>query len=249
MISTSATRWPEWPYRAAPFVVMRKVLHAPTEHDDFSWVGWFCDGSIDSIHRLHDEPRAGSTGGYGTKPEKFYVLTETEVGTLKRAFPNREVDTVRLADVESFLLARGHEPNGRSASALLTLLANAVAMPAVATTGDDTKPKGTAGESSAEADGQGGKADERKGPEDTPPVEPEFVFRPDGDGYHLKGFGENGHVTAKGAKGLRDLYRLVQTPGVPVPMLELDAGLGAERLPGDAQSRQAVGDDAPPCAA
>ena len=68
------------------------------------------------------------------------------------------------------------------------------------------------------------------------------MFRPDGDGYYLKGFGEAGHVTARGAIGLRDLYRLVQTPGVPVLMIELDAGPGVERLPGDAQSRQAVGD-------
>lgn len=213
--------WPEYPYRADPFVVMRKARHAPTEHDDFSWVGWFCDGSIDAIQLLHSEPRAGSTVGYGPKPETFYVLTEAEVWTLKRAFPNREVDTVRLAEVESLLLARGHEPNGRSASALFTLLANTVAEPAAATSDEFAHPKRTAGESPAEA---------------------EFVFRPDGDGYYLKGFGESGRISARDAIGLHDLFRLVQTPGVPVTMVELDAGPGVERLPGDTQSRQLVGD-------
>ncbi len=72
--------------------------------------------------------------------------------------------------------------------------------------------------------------------------ESEFVFRPDGDGYFLKGFGESGHVTAKGAKGLCDLFRLVQTPGKPVPMLELDAGPGVERAEGDGRSRQPIAD-------
>ncbi len=93
--------------------------------------------------------------------------------------------------------------------------------PAATSICEDAKPKGTA---------------------DDEPTEAEFVFRPDGDGYYLTGFGEAGHVTAKGAKGLHDLYRLVQTPGVPVPMIELDAGPGVERLPGDAQSRQPIGD-------
>lgn len=73
-------------------------------------------------------------------------------------------------------------------------------------------------------------------------AEAAFVFRPDGDGYFLKGFGEQGHFTAKGAKGLHDLFRLVQTPRVPVPMLELDAGPGVNRAEGDGQSRQPVAD-------
>ena len=73
-------------------------------------------------------------------------------------------------------------------------------------------------------------------------LEPRFEFRPSGDGYFIRGFGESGHFTARGAKGLHDLYRLVQTPSIPVSMLELDAGRGVKRQPGDAQSRQAVGD-------
>ncbi len=77
---------------------------------------------------------------------------------------------------------------------------------------------------------------------DKPPTGAEFVFRPDGDGYFLSGFGESGHVTAKGAKGLHDLFRLVQTPGVPVPMLKLDAGPGVERAEGDWRSPQPVAD-------
>ena len=81
------------------------------------------------------------------------------------------------------------------------------------------------------ATGQGGEADDA-----------EFVFRPDGDGYFVRGFGEQGHVTAKGAKGLHDIFRLVQSPGVPVPMLELDAGVGTQQLDGDSHSQQPVAD-------
>lgn len=66
----------------------------------------------------------------------------------------------------------------------------------------------------------------------------EFVFRPDGNGYFIRGLGEEGHVTAKGAKGLHDIFRVIQSPGVPVPMLELDAGGGTVRLEGDRHSKQ-----------
>ncbi len=77
-----------------------------------------------------------------------------------------------------------------------------------------------------------------------PPVEPEIVFRKVGDGdvYFIKGFGEQGHVSASRAKGLHDLYRLVQTPGVAVPMLEIDAGPGVKQGAGDGRSRQPVAD-------
>lgn len=68
--------------------------------------------------------------------------------------------------------------------------------------------------------------------------EPEFVFLPDGDGYFLKGFGEQGRISASGAKGLHDLFRLVQTPGVGVPMFELINGPGAELFEGDSYSKQ-----------
>lgn len=71
-------------------------------------------------------------------------------------------------------------------------------------------------------------------------AEAEFVFRPDGDGYFLKGFGKQGHVS--GLKGLDDLFRLVQTPGVPVLMLQLSAGLGEKPTEGDERSRQPVAD-------
>lgn len=75
----------------------------------------------------------------------------------------------------------------------------------------------------------------------TPNVaEPVFIFRPDGNGFYLEGFGERGHFAANGAKGLYDLFRLIQTPGVPVPMRELDAGPGATRAAGDGQSRQPI---------
>lgn len=68
----------------------------------------------------------------------------------------------------------------------------------------------------------------------------EFVFRPDGDGYLVRGFGEAGHITGKGAKGLHDIFRLVLAAGSPVPMIELDAGPGTKRLSGDSQSKQPI---------
>lgn len=68
----------------------------------------------------------------------------------------------------------------------------------------------------------------------------EFAFQPDGDGYVIRGFGEEGRVTAKGAKGLHDIFRLVQSPGIPVPMLELSGGAGTKQLDGDSHSRQPV---------
>lgn len=74
------------------------------------------------------------------------------------------------------------------------------------------------------------------------PIEAEFVFRPDGDGYFLKWPGEQGHVPAGRAKGLHDFFRIIQFAGVPVPMLELEAGLGTERAKGDGRSRQFVAD-------
>ncbi len=75
---------------------------------------------------------------------------------------------------------------------------------------------------------------------DKPAVEAEFIFRPDGDGYFIKGFGESGNFITRGAKGWRDLYRLVQTPGVKVRMTELEAGESVNRAAGDQRSIQPV---------
>lgn len=66
------------------------------------------------------------------------------------------------------------------------------------------------------------------------------VFRPDGDGYFIEGFGEAGHLTAKGAKGLHDLFRLIQASGSLVPMREIDTGNDLGVI--DLQSRQPVAD-------
>lgn len=79
-------------------------------------------------------------------------------------------------------------------------------------------------------------------PNENPPAEAEFVFRKDGDGYFLKGFGEQGQVSASRAKGLHDLFQIVQTPGVPVPMMELNVRQGEKRTEGDGRSRQPVAD-------
>ncbi len=69
-------------------------------------------------------------------------------------------------------------------------------------------------------------------------TEPQFIFRPDGNGYYVEGFGESGHYQQ--LKGLADLWRLVQSPRVGVSMLELDAGPGAIRAAGDGRSRQPI---------
>ena len=107
----------------------------------------------------------------------------------------------------------------------------------------DSGPETRPAETPPGGDDVGGGRGEAGGNERKPEAtEAEFVFRPDDDRYYLKGLGESGHVTAKGAKGLLDLFRLVQTPGVPVPMLELDAGPGVERAEGDGRSRQPVAD-------
>lgn len=78
------------------------------------------------------------------------------------------------------------------------------------------------------------------------PIEAEYVFKRDGDGYLIKGcingHRESGHFASKGAKGLDVLFQLVQTPGVPVPMLNLIVGVGMERAKGDGQSPQPVAD-------
>lgn len=47
----------------------------------------------------------------------------------------------------------------------------------------------------------------------------EFRFVQDGDGYFIAGFGESGHI--KRSKGFDVLFRLIQSPGVPVLAMEL----------------------------
>jgi len=64
----------------------------------------------------------------------------------------------------------------------------------------------------------------------------QFVFAPDGDGYCIVGFGESGHF--KNLKGFGIIARLVQTPSVPVAMLELVGAGGDQRIGADKRSRQ-----------
>jgi len=54
------------------------------------------------------------------------------------------------------------------------------------------------------------------------------VFRPDGDGYYLQAFGEKGHVSATGTKGLHDIFRLIQKPLQRIPMPELAGGIALD---------------------
>jgi hypothetical protein len=82
-------------------------------------------------------------------------------------------------------------------------------------------------------------AEEREPPAEdaTPPPPPpsvEWCFAPSGDGYFVAGFGESGHLS--GYKGLADIARLIEAPGVPIPMLDLE-GAG-QQLTKDRRSRQ-----------
>jgi len=66
--------------------------------------------------------------------------------------------------------------------------------------------------------------------------EPEFLFAPDGDAYSIRGFGEQGHV--RKLKGCNIIWRLIQTPGKPASIYELDGAAKDNRLRGDRYSRQ-----------
>jgi hypothetical protein len=57
--------------------------------------------------------------------------------------------------------------------------------------------------------------------------QPEYVFRRDGGGWFIKGFGERGHFP--GLVGLERLARLVKAAGRPVPMTELVSGGGPKK--------------------
>jgi len=67
-------------------------------------------------------------------------------------------------------------------------------------------------------------------------AEAKFVFAPDGDGYYIRGFGEQGHV--RKLKGLDIIYQLIQTPGRLTSMYQLDGSDKVDRLGYDAYSRQ-----------
>jgi hypothetical protein len=65
----------------------------------------------------------------------------------------------------------------------------------------------------------------------------QFVFARSGDGFYIEGFGERGHV--KNLKGFRQIQRLIDKPGKPVPMLELMELAGDLTLSQDNRSYQA----------
>jgi hypothetical protein len=69
-----------------------------------------------------------------------------------------------------------------------------------------------------------------------PQDETEVAFMRDGDGYFIRGFGESGHVTR--LRGFDIIARLVRTPSVPVPMLELFGGALDKGIAADQRSRQ-----------
>jgi hypothetical protein len=45
---------------------------------------------------------------------------------------------------------------------------------------------------------------------------PEFAYWPDGDGYFIRAFGESGNLSAERAKGLHQIFRLIQSPSTSV---------------------------------
>lgn len=63
-----------------------------------------------------------------------------------------------------------------------------------------------------------------------------FVFAPDGDGYFIVGFGESGHFTK--LLGFQYIHRLLHTPGLAVPMLDLIGATNDKRQSADKRSRQ-----------
>lgn len=68
------------------------------------------------------------------------------------------------------------------------------------------------------------------------------VFCPNGDGYYIEAFDESGHVPIKDAKGLHDIFRLIQSPDTPVEMHELQFGGPVELLPGEKREEQEIAD-------
>lgn len=65
-----------------------------------------------------------------------------------------------------------------------------------------------------------------------------WIFTPETDGYRIVGFGEGGHLSAKGCKGLDQIFTLIQSPGVPVSMQTLVGADKDERLKADKHSPQ-----------
>ncbi|HUY32964.1 MAG TPA: hypothetical protein VMV69_09300 [Pirellulales bacterium] len=65
-----------------------------------------------------------------------------------------------------------------------------------------------------------------------------LVLRLDGGTYFIAGFGERGHLPK--LKGFAQLAKLVASPGIPIPMLELSGANLDQRIVNDQQSRQAT---------
>jgi hypothetical protein len=67
-----------------------------------------------------------------------------------------------------------------------------------------------------------------------------FVFALEGDVFRIEGFAKRGHF--KRSVGLQRIWRLLQTPGKAVGMVELSGANGSTQIAADAQSRQPVMD-------
>jgi len=73
-------------------------------------------------------------------------------------------------------------------------------------------------------------------PGDTNTDDTGFIFRKNGTVFYIEGFGERGAV--HDLKGFRQIFRLIQTPGRSVLMLELVEAGDDERIAADQRSKQ-----------
>jgi hypothetical protein len=60
-------------------------------------------------------------------------------------------------------------------------------------------------------------------------AETKFVFRRDGDGWFIRAFGQQGHF--RNLKGFGYIARLLQNPGTPIPMAQLDGAVDRTETP------------------
>jgi hypothetical protein len=143
------------------------------------------------------------------------ILIQGLAGT--RALPLRSTDPPSAAAGGGTPAAQTQLPGGQTKGA--------------ATTANDQAVDATVGSEVNGPDGAAGDGAEIFSAERT---SEEWCFAPSGNGYYISGFGESGHLS--GYKGLADIARLLATPSVPVPMLDLDGA--DQQLRNDRRSRQ-----------
>ncbi|MFT5328022.1 MAG: hypothetical protein ACI8P0_005929 [Planctomycetaceae bacterium] len=106
---------------------------------------------------------------------------------------------------------------------------------------DDTAPQAS-GDSGRESDSDpiDESANTPKAAVDPPPES--FRFIRQGDGYFIEAFGESGQFSSRGAKGLHDIHRILQSAGEPVLMTELDESVLVQGDRQDATDQETIDD-------